>query len=189
MRARLLLVFAFLAAAAGGVRADGVEVRNVAVVQGDEALIVSADFRLDLSTRLEEALHHGVPLYFAAEFELVRPRWYWFDEKTASERLNLRLVYHSLSRQYRVSRGALYRNFPSLDEALRALGTVRDWAAVERDRLKPEEGYVAMLRLRLDTSQLPKPFQVSAITNREWTLVSEWTRVVFTANPAGMVAR
>ena len=34
MLARLLLVFAFLAAAAGSVRADGVEVRNVAVVRG-----------------------------------------------------------------------------------------------------------------------------------------------------------
>jgi hypothetical protein len=189
MLARLLLALAFAAAIAQAARADVVEARNVAVVQADEALVVSADFLFDLSPRLEEALHNGLPLHFAAEFELVRPRWYWFDEKTASERLNLRLVYHSLSRQYRVSRGALYRNFASLAEALRALGTVREWAAVERDRLKPDEAYVAMVRLRLDTAQLPKPFQVSALTNREWTLTSEWTRVAFTANPAGAAAR
>jgi len=189
MLARLLLAFALLAAVSAGVRADVVEARNVAVVQGDDALIVSADFRFDLSPRLEEALRHGVALHFAVEFELVRPRWYWFDEKTASEKLHLRLLYHSLSRQYRVSQGGLYRNFVSLGEALRTLATVRDWAAVERERLKPEEGYVAMVRFRLDTAQLPKPFQVSALTDREWTLASEWARVAFTANNAGAAAR
>jgi len=185
----LLIALALFVAASGNARADVVETHNFAVVQGEEALMVSADFRFDLSPRLEEALNHGVPLYFAVELELVRPRWYWFDEKTASEKLNLRLLYHPLSRQYRVSRGALYRNFASLDEALRALGTIRDWAVVERDRLRPDEGYVASVRLRLDTAQLPKPFQVSALTNREWTLASEWTRVTFTAGPAGAAAR
>jgi hypothetical protein len=30
--------------------------------------------------------------------------------------------------------------------------------------------------MRLDTAQLPKPFQVSALANREWTLASPWRR-------------
>jgi len=191
MPRRLLLVSAVIAAAFvfGSARADVIEARNVSVAQGDDALMVRADFGFELTQRLEEALNHGVALYFVVEFELVRPRWYWFDEKAASEKLTLRLVYHPLSRRYRVSRGALYQNFPTLGEALRTLGTVRDWAVVERERLKPEEGYVAMLRMRLDTAQLPKPFQVSALTSREWTLASDWTRVTFTANPTGGTAR
>jgi hypothetical protein len=28
-----------------------------------------------------EAVDRGVPLYCVVEFELSRPRWYWFDEK------------------------------------------------------------------------------------------------------------
>lgn len=191
MLRRLLLVLAFIAAAAasGSVLGDVIEARNVSVVQGDDALVVRADFEFELTQRLEEALTHGVALYFVVEFELVRPRWYWFDEKAASEKLTLRLAYHTLSRQYRVSRGALYQNFPTLAEALRTVGTVRDWAVVERERLKPEEGYVALLRMRLDTTQLPKPLQVSAFTSREWALASDWTRVAFTANQAGAAAR
>ncbi len=191
MPRRLLLVLAFIAAAVvlGSARSDVIEPRNVSVVQGDDALVIRADFEFELTQRLEEALNHGVALYFIVEFELVRPRWYWFDEKAAAEKLTLRLVYHTLSRQYRVSRGALYQNFPSLREALRTLGTVRDWTVVERERLKPEEGYVASLRMRLDTAQLPKPFQVSAFASREWALASDWTRVAFTANPAGSAAR
>lgn len=189
MLCRLMLMLALTTAVMGSVRADVVEAHNVTVVQGEESLLVSADFHFDLSSRLDEALNHGVALYFVVEFELMRPRWYWFDEKTASEKLTLRLIYHSLTRQYRVSRGALYRNFASLDEALRTLGSVRDWAVVERERLKPEETYVASVRLRLDTTQLPKPLQVSAFASREWALASEWTRVAFTANPAGATAR
>ena len=187
MLRRLLLVLAFAAAASGSVCADVIEARNVSVEQGDDALLVRADFGFELTQRMEEALNHGVSLYFVVECELVRPRWYWFDEKAATAKLTLRLVYHTLSRQYRVSRGALYQNFPTLGEALRTLGTVRDWAVVEREHLKPEEGYVALVRMRLDTTQLPKPFQVSAFVSREWTLASDWTRVAFTA--AGSAAR
>jgi hypothetical protein len=187
MPRRLLLVLAFIAFAvvSGGVLGDVIEARNVSVVQGDDALVVRADFELELTQRLEEALSHGVALYFVVEFELVRPRWYWFDEKTTTEKLTLRLFYHTLSRQYRVSRGALYQNFGTLAEALRTVGTIRDWAVVERERLKPEESYVALLRMRLDTTQLPKPLQVSAFASREWALASDWTRVAFTANHAG----
>jgi hypothetical protein len=189
MLRRLLLMLAFIAAASGSVHADVIEAHNVAAVQGDDALVVRADFGFELTQRLEEALNHGVPLYFVVECELVRPRWYWFDEKSATAKLTLRLVYHTLSRQYRVSRGALYQNFGTLGEALRTLGTVRDWTVAEREHLKPEENYIVSVRMRLDTAQLPKPFQVSAFVSREWTLASDWTRVAFTANHAGSATR
>ena len=32
----------------------------------------------------------------------------------------------------------------------------------------------ASLRLRLDISQMPKTFQVSALSSRDWNLVSDW---------------
>lgn len=74
MPRRLLLVLAFIAAAlnVSSVYADVIEARNVSVLQGDDALVVRADFGFDLTQRLEEALNHGVALYFVVEFELVR---------------------------------------------------------------------------------------------------------------------
>jgi len=184
-RSLLLLTFVAIVVISGDLIATVIKANNVSVEQSENALVVEGDFRFELSPRLEEALNHGVPLYFTVEFELLRPRWYWFDEKVASETRTLRLAYHTLSRQYRVSRGALYQNFPTLEEALRTLGTVRGWIVVEGDRLSPEEGYVAMLRLRLDTAQLPKPFQVSALTSSEWVLASDWVRVPFRSKASG----
>jgi hypothetical protein len=32
------------------------------------------------------------------------------------------------------------------------------------------------VRLRLDTSQLPKPFHLTALGSREWNIASEWHR-------------
>jgi hypothetical protein len=33
--------------------------------------------------------------------------------------------------------------------------------------------------MRLDTSELPKPFQVSALANRDWKLASDWRRITW----------
>jgi len=36
------------------------------------------------------------------------------------------------------------------------------------------------VRMKLDVNQLPKPFQVSALTSHEWQLASDWDRWTFT---------
>ena len=172
------LLFALLLAVAMPLAAlaDTIQAKNLDFVPADGEFVVNADFGVDLSMSLEEALNSGVALHFVVEFELVRKRWYWFDEMEATGRLQLRLLYHALSGQYRVSRGPLYQNFFSLTEALRTVGTVRNWAVVDRECLRPGESYVASVRMWLDSAQLPKPFQISALTNREWVLASDWKR-------------
>ena len=115
-----------------------------------------------------------------AEFELSRPRWYWFDEKLVKTHQTWRLTYHALARQYRLSTGALHQSFSSLDEALRVLSRLRNWQVLAADRVLPGESFDAALRMRLDTTQLPKPFQIEAISNRDWILSSDWKRWLFT---------
>jgi hypothetical protein len=160
-------------------RASSIDVTSVSLEQTEEGYAVNASFDVKLTSRIAEALQSGVSLYFLAEFELVRPRWYWFDEKTVASRLQYRLTYHALSRQYRLWTGTLHQPFGTLDEALRVLGRIRTWLVLEREQLSAGQTYQAAVRMRLDPSQLPKPFQLSAITSREWTLESEWKRFSF----------
>jgi len=120
-----------------------------------------------------------VPLYFVVEFELVRPRWYWFDEKAAARRLQLRLSYHALSRHYRLSTGVLQQNYATLEEALNVLRRVRNWQVRERVAGLVDANYEAALRMRLDLTLLPKPFQLSALTSRDLNLESSWRRFIF----------
>jgi hypothetical protein len=165
-------------------RADEIAIREARLVAGDDGVALHADFGVTLTPRLENALHKGVALFFTVEFECTRPRWYWFDERVATVSRTTRVYYHALTRTYRLSTGTLHQSLPSLDEALRVLGRVRHLVVLEPGQLSPETTYVAATRIRLDVSQLPKPFQVSALANREWTLASDWARWEFTT-PAG----
>ncbi len=157
-------------------RAENIKITHISLEASDEGYALDADFEIELNERLEDAINKGVPLYFEIEFELTRKRWYWFDERPVSRQLMLRLSYHALTRQYRISRGALHQSVSSLSEALRVLSRVRSWQVLERAQVGAGTDYQAALRMRLDVTQLPKPFQVNALTSREWNLASEWQR-------------
>lgn len=149
--------------------------------EAGDALLLNATFEFELPQALEEAVQKGIALYFNIEFELFRKRWYWFDRRVASSTLTYRLSYSPLTRQYRLGRGGLSQSFESLEEALSLLKSVRNWKVAEKSVLGPREEYDAQVRMRLDVTQLPKPFQVNAITSREWTLTSDWREVPVTA--------
>jgi hypothetical protein len=171
---RLLLALALCVPAA--VRANEIEVREAALRAADDGLLLDADFAFELTPRLAEVVANGVPLYFGVEFELTHRRTFWFDERTASRRMQVRLSYHPLSRHYRLSTGLLQQNFASLEEALNVLKRVRSWLVVDRTTSLSGDDYEAAVRMRLDASMLPKPFQLSALTSRELQLESAWRR-------------
>jgi hypothetical protein len=188
---KLAAAVALVAGTAQFARADEIDVREARLELADEGIALSADFSFDFNHRLEQTVANGVPLYFLVEFELTRPRWYWFDEKAATRRQHIRLSYHAISRQYRLSTGLLQQSFASIDEALAVLRRLRNWLVLERGTPLADVDYVAAVRLHLDLSLLPKPFQVSALTSRELRLESDWWRfgfrppAVFLAQPAG----
>lgn len=175
----LLALLAWCCLAVLPAAAAEIEIRQTALSAGDDGYVLSADFAFELPARLEEAATRGVVLPFVIDFEVTRRRWWWLDETVASRSQTFRLSYHALTRQYRLSVGALHQSFATLDDALRLLSRLRQWPVLDRHQLRPGETYEAALRLRLDTSQLPKPFQISALANRDWTLTSDWVRWSF----------
>lgn len=168
-----LLLLVFLPALAWTAE---IEVREPQILLTDDGYVLAADFRFDLNSRLEEAVNRGVVLYFVADFELTRERWYWLDEKLVNRSLTYRLSYHALTRQYRLSTGGLHQSFETLNEALRVLRRLRNWLVIEKDEkiVVPGSSYQAAVRLRLDFNQLPRPFQISALGNKDWSLASDW---------------
>jgi hypothetical protein len=86
----------------------------------------------------------------------------------------MRIYYHLLLRRYVVETGYTTHTAASLGEALALLGRVEDWQVLERGALKAGQRYDARLRLRLDTTQLPKPLSIGAVTGDKWELVTPW---------------
>ncbi len=148
-----------------------------------EGWLLNVDVKFSVNARLEDLLEQGVPLHFVTEVEAYRPRWYWNDELVLSSSQSVKLSYQAITRQYRVSRGPLSINFTNLSDALRAMGTVRSWRFAEGKALPLKTRYDVYVRFRLDKSQLPKPFQLTMLTDSDWVPVSEWKHFSFITDP------
>jgi hypothetical protein len=193
MRSRLWLVLAMLWLGICPAHADGITVQRAEAHFSDDSYQLSANFDIRLQFVVEQALEQGVPLYFVSEFTLTRPRWYWFDEVVARDEQTTRLSYNALTRQYRITRGALFQNFASLNDALLIIGHQNSepipasqfdggGSYISERLFKKNNNYVAAARLHLDVTQLPKPLQVDALTGDDWNMDSDWYRWIVRGN-------
>jgi len=180
----LLVALAF-ALVAPGVRAGAIEPVHGQLSPSDEGYVLIAEFDIDLGNRLEEALVRGVNLTFNLEFGIERKRWYWFDERIVGRVIDYRLTYNALTQQYRLSVGGLHSNFATLAEALRVLGHVGGLVVADNSAIKPGNEYTAELRLALDKSQLPKPFQLDALASKTWQVDAKTLRWQFAPGVVG----
>lgn len=178
-----LLVAAALLIAAMLARAGSIEPIKAQLIPAEDGYSLSAEFAIDLGPRVEEAVSHGIPLYFNLELEVSRPRWYWTNEDVASRGITYRLSYHALTQEYRLATGTLRRRFSNLGDTLRALERFNALPVIDKGALKPGQSYQVAVRLSLDRSQLPKPFQVDAIANKDWQVSAKVLRWQF--QPAG----
>lgn len=161
--------------------ADVVEITRAYIEASDEGYKLAASYSFDLNHDLDDAVQHGVPLFFTTEIELTRPRWYWFDEKAIVARQTSRLSYNVLTRQYHVSLGGLQQSFATLDDALFLIRRPSRWLVAARGALKVGQTYNVTLRMGMDRDYLPKPIQVNAFNNSDWRLASNRKTFLYTA--------
>lgn len=158
-------------------QADGIAVNKAEIRLSEDGFQLAADFDVSLNYVVQQALSLGVPLYFVGEFSLTRSRWYWLDEQVFQSEHSVKLSYNVLTRQYRISRGSLFQNFANLEEMMRILAR-QNSAYIPADAMKKDGTYMAAVRLRLDTRQLPKLMQVNVLTSKDWDFDSGWYRWV-----------
>ena len=178
----VLLVWLFAATA----YAEGISVNKAEARLGENGYQLSARYDINLTFAGEQALARGIPLYFVGEFSLTRSRWYWLDEEIFQGEQTVKLSYNVLTRQYRISRGALFQNFASFEDALNILAR-QSSATIPAELMKKDGDYTAAARLRLDIAQLPLPLQVNALTGKDWALNSDWYRWII--RPAEIAVR
>lgn len=166
-----------------GAYAEGnpVEITQLKVERADDGLFLTAQVRLDLPSIMEDALNKGVALYFVAEAELLRDRWYWYDRKLTVASKYIRLAYQPLTRRWRMNVSpepignaglgvSISQNFESLNDAMQALQRQVRWRIADATLLDGDSRHYVEFRFRLDMSQLPRPFQIGVVGNSEWNL-------------------
>ena len=161
---------------------EGIELIDANIEASDEGYRLASSFSVELSRTLEEALVRGVPLYFTLQVQVSRPRWYWFDEVAIKSTRTFRLSYNLLTERYRVSiDGNLHRNFSRMDDMLALLRRPGRWVIGDSNALARDGVYTVSVQFGLDVAQLPKPIQVSAMSNTEWRLSSGWSNFNYKA--------
>ena len=139
--------------------AQGVELATLHTAKSDGALNLDFVARVNLPRAVEDALQRGVPIYFVAEAQLYRNRWYWRDERVARVSRSWRVAFQPLTSAWRVSLGGLNQTFPSMAEALAAVSRSAGWRLVELSQLDFDKSFYLEFSYRLDISQLPGPMQ------------------------------
>ena len=163
----------------GFAHSNEINLSNVSLTPLEKAWALNADVQLELSPALEQLVNRGVTLHFVTEFQLTKKRWYWFDGKVVDVQRLSKISYQALTNQYRVTLGTFSLTAATLKQALAAVKTIEDWVVIDSAAIESKQTYQAALRIRLDTNQLAKPFQVNALNSKSWNLQSDWHRFDF----------
>lgn len=154
-------------------QAENIRIKSATLTVVEQGYEISVDSVIVLNATLEQALEKGIELYFVTKFSLVDSRWYWLSEEVVRGKLRVGLRYYALTRQYHLNHPPFSQSFNTLKEALQALGQVRDYPLTVKSELRQDIDYIATLRIWLDLTRMPKPFQVEALGSSQWNLSSE----------------
>jgi hypothetical protein len=186
-RLAVLLVLAWMLAwLPGRVHAESHEasVTRLRLDLGDDGVYLTAQVEFDLPPLVEDVLEKGIAVYFVAEAELYRERWYWTDRKVVEVERHMRLAYQPLTRRWRLNVSpvpiinagfgvTLNQNFDTLQDALDAIRRVGRLRLGDVSEIGDEPLHPVTFRFRLDTSQLPRPFQIGVVGQSDWNISAE----------------
>jgi hypothetical protein len=162
-------------------QSGSVEFTQFKLEKSADQLLLSSSVQFELPPAVEDALLKGVPVFFVAEVDIYRERWYWLDKKVAGPTRHMRLAFQPLTRRWRLglSNGpmaasgqssALNQNFETLSEALAAIRRISGWPVAELSELEAGAKYRLDYRFYLDLTQLPRPLQIGALGQSDWNL-------------------
>lgn len=150
----------------------------------DDGIYLSAAVRFELPAAVSDVLDKGIALHFVAEAELFRERWYWTDQRIGQATRYMRLAYQPLMRRWRLnvsptpitplaSSVMLGQHFDTLEEALDALRRIGRMRLADVGDVGEGGAHPVVFRFRLDTSQLPRPFQIGLVGQSDWNVSVE----------------
>jgi hypothetical protein len=176
--ARAACVLAALGLLLAPVRAAEPDLAGFEVVHNDEGVLLSYVVNFDLPRSVDDALSKAVPLFFVAEAEVFRNRWYWRDLRVAHAVRIWKIVYQPLTSTYRVTFGGLSQNYVSRDEAFAAISRASRWKIAEPGQIDDTSRHYIEFSYRLDTSLLPRPMQIGIGGQADWSLGVQRTQKI-----------
>lgn len=174
-----LLALILLLAAAPAARAAEPELVSFELTHGDDGVFLSYAVNLELSRSVDDALSKAVPLFFVAEAELFRNRFYWRDQRIGYAIRRWRIVFQPLTANYRVTfDGGLSQNYTTRVEAFAAISRSARWKIAEGPQIDEGSRQYVEFSFKLDTSQLPRPMQIGIGGEKDWAMSVQRTQKI-----------
>ena len=160
-------------------RAVEPELASFDLVHNEEGVLLGYNVNLDLSRSVDDALSKAVPLFFVAEAELFRNRFYWRDQRVGYAVRRWRIVFQPLTSTYRVTfDGGLSQNYTTRSEAFAAITRNTRWKIAEAAQIEEGSRHYVEFSFRLDTSQLPRPMQIGIGGQPDWAISVQRTQKI-----------
>ena len=174
-------VLAWLVCASAVWAQNQVAMASFQTERNEDVYQISAQFDLDLSNTVQEALLKGIPVYFVVDAKVYRDRWYWSDKLVAAAQRHIRISYQPLTRRWRMQVASqpivqsglgvsLMQTYDSLEEVMVNLRRLNRWKFADAAQIETGAGHRLEFALYLDLSQLPRPLQMGAAGQSEWEL-------------------
>ena len=179
---RRILVAMFAAtlwAWAGSLRADALdgvlEVRSAYVNVDGGVFLLHARVDYPDNPAIRDALRDGITLTFDLDTRVERERRLWFDAEVVALTLRRELAYHAVSERFVVRdvRSGDQQSFPTLEEALKQLGTVDGWPILVEPQLDGGQYHVSV-RAGVRRGRLPSSLRALMFWTDDWHRTSEW---------------
>jgi hypothetical protein len=166
---------------AQSVNPQAVQLSDFKLERQEDAYVLSSTLNFELPQAVEDALSKGIALFFMAEVQVAKERWYWYDKYVAKQERHYRLSYNPLSRRWRLATSSkpipnsglgvnMGVSYDSLSEALSAIKRSSEWRVVEATEIEPSGKYRLDYQFKLDLTQFPRPFQIGTLGESDWSM-------------------
>ena len=150
--------------------AEHAELSTFDIARDEDGVYVNYSVDFELSHSVDDALAKGVPLFFVAEAQVFRDRWYWRDRRVSDAVRVWRIVYQPLTSNDRVTFGGLSQSYATRAEAVAAISRGARWRIAEPGQIEEGSGHYVEFSYRLDTTLLPRPMQIGVAGGADWQL-------------------
>ena len=136
----------------------------------DDSLDILSRFQLSFSSKVYDAINHGVPINIVLKYAQPKQQLWWKTYNPIS-RTTFRISRHALSNNYQLKNLSAFEThqFITIDEALKHI------AIFQLKNLNTSSADKVALRIYLDIFNLPAQIRASAFFSSHWQHDSFWT--------------
>lgn len=176
------LVLVLCASIASAEDSSVLMIKNANFIEDNDHYTLLTSVDIQFGNSVKTALNKGFKLAYILEFQLFRPRKYWFDDEVVTISRPITLSYHALSRQYLLSQSGQQQTFSSLEAVKSAFAQLTPEPVFAKNILDETQTYHAAVKVRLDYKKLPNDLRAEIDDAPEWQMTSQryqWVPLFF----------